>query len=237
MKLIGELYARGLILTWIRDRSQGWELTSGAWSPFYFMFRHVPFFPELFHYSIDILTSLVDEVRKKSSIDVLVGVASTGIPLASGVALSSSLPLAYTRKIAGLRTIDDLALNSTEWGQHSLVEGQFKSGMKYLLVDDVVTGGASKLLAKRQVELEAERQSVNLEYSGTIVVVDRGFPGLNCSGMGVIAAHLLYDEVEQIIQFGGTQLEVQVIRHYLEDPNIYQDPNTRVNLLKSSKVF
>lgn len=232
MKFIGELYNRGLILTWIRDKPEGWELTSGDWSPFYFMFRHVTFFPDLFDYSVNTIISLTNEIRKESPVDVLVGVATTGIPLAAGVALSISLPLAYTRKVAGIRTIKDLSSNSSEWGQHSLVEGRFKSGMKYLLIDDVITGGASKILAKRQVELEAERQKAQIDYCGTVVVVDRGFPGHDSSSIGVTAAHRLYDEVEEILQYGGTENEVRVIRHYLENPVVFQDPVQRRKILE-----
>lgn len=233
MELIGELYARKIILTWARDRSEGWELTSGAWSPFYFMFRHVPFFPDLFEYSVNALVSLAEKVERRASVDALVGVASTGIPLAAGVALRTRLPLAYTRKVAGIRTIDDLASNSKAWGQHSLVEGRFSTGMRYLLVDDVVTGGASKELARRQVEIEAEREGLRLEFVGTIVVVDRGYPGHDCGRFGVLAAHKLYDEIEQILRFGGTQHEVDVIRHYLERPDSFQELADRPALLSA----
>lgn len=233
MQLIGELYSRKLILTWMRDKPGGWELTSGAWSPFYFMFRHVPFYPDLFEYSVDVLVSLVEDIRRRSSIDALVGVASTGIPLAAGVALRTGLPLAYTRKVAGIRTIDDLVSNSTAWGQHSLVEGKFQDGMRYLLVDDVVTGGASKNLARRQVELEAERQRISLEFGGTVVVVDRGYPGHDCQPFGVVAAHRLYDEIHQIFNFGGTEKEAEIIRDYLERPDSYQERAARASFLSA----
>lgn len=232
MELIGELYAHRLILTWKRDKRDGWELTSGAWSPFYFMFRHVPFFPNLFRYSVDSLTSLVEDVKKHSPVDVLVGVASTGIPLAAGVSLQTGVPLAYTRKVAGVRTLQDLLSNSAAWGQHTLVEGQFESGMHYLLVDDVVTGGASKELAKQQVEVEADRRDIRLKFVGTVVVVDRGFPGHDCSRFNILAAHRLYDEMDQILQFGGTQQEVDVMRRYLERPDMFQDVDTRAELLR-----
>lgn len=236
MQLIGQLYSRRLILTWMRDKPEGWELTSGAWSPFYFMFRHVPFHPDLFEYSVGALTSLVEDIRKRCPIDALVGIASTGIPLAAGVALRTGLPLAYTRKVAGLRTIDDLMSSSTAWGQHSLVEGEFKNGMRYLLVDDVVTGGASKDLARRQVEIEAERRGLALEFGGIIVVVDRGYPGHDCRSSGVVAAHRLYDEIPQILSFGGTDREAEVIRDYLEKPGLYQEQRMKSALYTDAQT-
>jgi orotate phosphoribosyltransferase len=199
------------------------------------MFRHVTFFPYLFQYSVEALLRLVENVTENSKVDVLVGVASAGIPLAAGVALRIGLPLAYTRKVAGIRTVADLATDSAAWGQHSMVEGLFENGMGYLLVDDVITGGASKNLARQQVELEAERRKVRLHLAGTVVVVDRGFPGHDYSGLGVIAAHRLYDEVEQIYDFGGTKEEVTVIRHYLEDPDVFQDAAARADLLPAPR--
>jgi orotate phosphoribosyltransferase len=231
LQLIGELYAKGMIRTWLRDRVDGWHLTSGDWSPFYFMFREVPFFPELFQYSVDALVAMVTKIQQSVRVDALVGVASTGIPLGAGVALRTSLPLAFTRKVAGLRTVADLDTTSRAWGDHSLVEGKFKNGMRYLLVDDVVTGGASKELAKQQVEIEAQRRGLQLEYCGTVVVVDRGFPGHKAEGLGIHAKHRLYDELNQILEFGGTPREVAVMKRYLEDPGKFQELAGRSLLL------
>jgi orotate phosphoribosyltransferase len=195
------------------------------------MFREVPFFPELFKYSVEALVGLALGIHQETPIDALVGVASTGIPLAGGVALRTSLPLAFTRKVSGLRTVADLNATSRAWGDHALVEGRFVEGMKYILVDDVVTGGASKQLARRQVEIEAERRGIRLEYCGTIVVVDRGYPGHAAEGLGIHARHRLYDEVDQILDFGGTRTEVEIIKRYLEDPDSFQDERRRSLLL------
>ncbi len=232
MQFIGELYARRMIRTWLRDRPEGWELTSGAWSPFYFMFREVPFFPSLFDYSINALVSLVRDMQQTGRIDVLVGVASTGIPLGAGVALRTSLALGFTRKVSGVRTLSDLDSSSRAWGDHALVEGRFEDGMRYILVDDVMTGGASKQLARRQVDTEARRRGVELLYCGTIVVVDRGYPGHRAEELGVRAKHRLYDELDQILAFGGTQREVEVMKRYLEEPGNFQDEHQRAALLE-----
>ena len=230
MKLFGELYHRKMIRTWVRDRPEGWFLTSGAWSPFYFMFREVPFFPDLFQYSVRALSELVTELQAESRIDALVGVASTGIPLAAGVSLNLNTPLAFTRKISGVRTVADLDSTARQWGDHAMVEGQFRDGMNYLLVDDVVTGGASKSLARRQVEFEAEKRGIELHYVGTVVVVDRGFPGHQNDELKIRARHRFYDEVDQLLEFGGTHRETEVIRRYLERPEQFQDETARLSL-------
>ena len=227
MTLFGEMYSRGLIRTWVRDRPSGWELASGKWSPFYFMFREVVSHPDLFEYSVACLTTLVHRQQQLSQIGLLVGVATTGIPLAAGVALRTSIPLAFTRKVAGVRTLDDLRQTTSAWGDHALVEGRLEDGTRYLLVDDVVTGGESKLLAKRQVEEEARRRGVQLEYAGTIVVVDRGSPGHEPSAFGVTAHHSFYHETRELLDFGASNWEIAVIRRYLEDPGAFQATTTR----------
>ena len=232
MKLFGRLYEQHMIKTWMRDCQKGWTLASGFWSPFYFMFREVPSVPELFRYSIDSLTQITNEIRAENPIDLLVGIASTGIPLATGVALNLNLPLACTRKVAGLRTLADLEKNAQVWGEHSLVEGKLQDGMRYILIDDVVTGGTSKELARQQVDLEAEKRGIRLSYCGTAVVVDRGFPGYAGENLGIKAKHRLYDGAAEILEFGGTKKEVAVIRHYLEDPRAFQDEYTRHGLLE-----
>lgn len=225
-----------MIRTWLRDRQEGWELTSGAWSPFYFMFREVPSFPDIFRYSVDVLTKLAIDLHSATRFDTLVGVASTGIPLAAGVALRLGFPLAFTRKIAGLRTVGDLQTASAAWGEHALVEGRFKEVTRYVLVDDVVTSGASKMLARDLVALEARKRSVSAEYCGTIVIVDRGYPGDNAKALGICSRHVLYDEIEEIIDFGGTQEEIRVVRSYLENPGSFQDTTNRRALLRSLQL-
>lgn len=230
MQLFGEMYARRMIRTWLRDRPNGWELTSRSWSPFYFMFREVPSVPSLFHYSVEVLTTLVDDLATRYGVDALVGVASTGIPLAAGVALMREMPLLTTRKVAGIRTVEDLDRDRAGWGEHALVEGCFADGMRYVLVDDVVTGGASKRLARSLVEREALRRNCRVTYAGTIVVVDRGYPAEDQHGLGIVSGHRFYDDVEEILKYGGTRREVAVIRRYLESPHLFQSPDHRAAL-------
>lgn len=234
MLLFGEMYARKLILTWARDKPEGWTLASGAWSPFYFMFRHVPFHPDLFDYSVTSLTGLVSSIRQERRVDAIVGVATTGIPLAAGVALRLGVPLAFTRKLAGVSSVSDLTTGTSLWGQHSLLEGAFQSGMHYLLIDDVVTGGASKLLARQQVEAHAKKNNLELVFEGTAVVVDRGFPGLSNSVHQVSSANILYDQADEILRYGGTEKEVKVIKKYLQAPDLFQDSQTRASVIMSA---
>jgi orotate phosphoribosyltransferase len=226
-----------MIRTWLRDRREGWILASGAWSPFYFMFREVPSVPDLFRHSVEALTEITEEIHAQTSIDLIVGIASAGVPLAAGVALKLGLPLAYTRKVAGLRTMADLQANTRQWGEHALVEGKLRDRMRYVMIDDVVTGGASKELARRQVELEAERRGIRLTYVATAVVVDRGYPGHQGGDLAIRARHRFYDEVDQILEYGGTATEVQVIRHYLEKPNLFQEEAARKTLLSEQSAL
>lgn len=234
MKLFGELYERRMIKTWLRDRPEGWRLASGAWSPFYFMFREVPFYPGLFEYCTQSLADVFNEIKLETRVDCLIGLASTGIPLGAALAHQLKVPFAFNRKISGVRTVEELKQGTTKWGDHSMVEGAFADGMNYLFVDDVVTGGASKKLAQAQVDFEAERRGINLNFAGTIVVVDRGFPGHDNSQYKIHAKHRFYDDLPQILDFGATEREVEVIRKYLENPEIFQNEESIDNLMKET---
>ncbi len=231
--LIGEMYSRQLLLTWKRDKSEGWTLASGLWSPFYFMFRHIPFYPDLFEYSINILAEQVRKIQATNHIDSLIGLATTGIPLAAGVALKLEIPLGFTRKLAGVSSLDDLDTQRGKWGQHSLVEGAFKDNMSYLMIDDVVTGGESKVLARKQVDIFAKTENLNLVCAGTAVVVDRGYPAFTSSELSLHSAVRLYDDLEQLLHYGGSLHEVLVIKKYLESPAEFQKSENRTELLSA----
>ncbi len=88
--------------------------------------------------------------------DVIAGVATGGIPLASMLALRLGAPLAYVRA------------ERKDHGLGKLVEGASVEGVRVLVVDDVATTGGN-----------IERATVNIREGGGIVgdalvVVDRG---------------------------------------------------------------
>ena len=113
--------------TWLRDQPDGWELMSGAWSPFYVNFRDAPADPELFRFLVDAGAELVREELPEAT--QLVGLAAAGVPFAAGFAYELGLPLGYTRKLPGVRRVEDLdgGAAAESYGSHRLVEGDFRA--------------------------------------------------------------------------------------------------------------
>src|SRR5215207_7364825 len=173
-ELVQRLYAAGVVRTWLRDRPEGWELMSGAWSPFYVNLRDAPANPELFRFMVDASAELVEAELPDAT--QLVGLAAAGVPMAAAAAYRLGLPMGYTRKLPNVRRVEDLAGGETEsYGSHRLVEGTFASGDRVVLVDDVVTGFDSKEIALRQLALELERRGVeDVTVEAVLVLVERG---------------------------------------------------------------
>ena len=72
------LYENRMILTWYRDRPEGWKLLSGIWSPYYVNLRPMSSFPRL----LKTVGSTMGRMIKEEAPEVnnIVGIASTGIP-------------------------------------------------------------------------------------------------------------------------------------------------------------
>ncbi len=166
-EIFAELYRRGLIKT-IKHKPEGWKLVSGIWSPFYIQLRLLPSHPDLLN-EIGIL--LGKKIKKFGN--KLLGIAMAGIPIATSISLHYSIPLCYTRKLAGVKSIEDLEKYSQQYGEHSLVEGEIEEGDEFIAIDDIVTKFDSKLLAIKQLEIEAEKRKCNVKCKHVAVVIDR----------------------------------------------------------------
>lgn len=142
--VIEELYKHGMI------KLGKFKLSSGLESPFYIDMRRLYSYPDLAKRII----SLLIRNTPLDDVEVLAGVATAGIPLATYIACLTHKPLAYVRS------------ERKNHGTESMVEGDVM-GKKVAVIDDVVTTGASIL---RAVE--------NLEKAGAIpvkavVLIDR----------------------------------------------------------------
>lgn len=234
-ELLRRLYAAGVVRTWLRDEPEGWELMSGAWSPFYVNFRDAPAAPELFRFLIDAGAELVREEAPAAT--QLVGLAAAGVPFAAGFAYKLGLPLGYTRKLPGVRRVADLDAGATaeSYGSHRLVEGGFRPGDRVVLVDDLVTGFDSKEIALRQLELELERRGVeDVRAEAVVVFLERGVEArARARAAGVRLVSLLAldaDAVADGLRGAASERELEVLAAYLRDPAPFQDPDRRAEL-------
>lgn len=115
-----ELYKRGMV------KIGRFKLSSGLESPFYIDLRRLYSYP-------DLVEVVVEEVSRRINIDdydAIVGIATSGLALASFIACRYRKPLAYVR------------IERKEHGTQSLVEGDVESKC-VVIVDDVATTGKS----------------------------------------------------------------------------------------------
>jgi len=106
-------------------------LTSGKKSSYYIDLRIVPSFPHQFRKMIKSLQNLVSENIGFDNFDCLASVPTSGLVIASALALEIVKPLIYVRN------------KPKEHGTGKAIEGKLKKGMRVVLVDDVATTGIS----------------------------------------------------------------------------------------------
>lgn len=144
--LIHELYSLGAV------RFGSFTLKSGVVSPIYVDLRLTISRP-------DLLIAIGEELFRaagSSSFELLCGVPYTAIPFATAISIQHKIPMLLKRK------------ERKEYGTKKMVEGIFQKGQTCLLVEDVVTSGAS--VDETALSLQEEGLSVK----DAVVLVNRG---------------------------------------------------------------
>lgn len=143
MKIAEVLINRKLLLV------GNFVLASGKVSPYYLDLKKLPSYPEF----RDIIKEAIERV-KNLDFDIVIGVATGGIPIASFIACELGKPVGYVR------------LDKKGYGTNVSIEADVY-GKKILLVDDVATTGSS--LERAIIELNRENGKVLY----ALVVIDR----------------------------------------------------------------
>ena len=231
------LYETGLIKTWYRDKPTGWQLVSGLWSPFYIQLRPLPSYPELFRKVGYALGKIV--IEECPAVNKVVGVAMTGIPIACAITLQDGIPALWTRKIE-VRSLDDFKEHIQGYGEHTLVEGEFETGDRIAIIDDLATKFDSKLVAIEQIRHEANKRGLKVECSDVVVLLDREQGAVEAASRCGITFHALIPFKSKGIGWlknSLSDIEYAVISEYLRDESKYQDAEVQKELyeLCSSK--
>ena len=239
--LLQHLLQCGLFRTWLRHEPEGWELVSGIWSPFYIQARGIPSHPEVFKFVGQALAEVVQ--NELGQCDNLIGLATAGIPLASAAAIALGLPMCYTRKLAGIRSIDDVSAHREDYGDHSMVEGRLGSNSKVVLVDDVCAQFTSKQVAHWQVKAEVKsRRLQNVSIPAVVVLVDReqssaAAAGAAQLGMKILSVVKLKSEGLDLLRDILSEREHEIVTEYIANPNAFQNPSVRKQLTTEARKY
>jgi len=130
-------------------------LASGKKSSYYIDLRLVASFPHIFRKMTKNLQKLISEKTGLDNFDSLVSVPTGGLVIGSALAIETVKPLIYVRD------------KPKDYGTTKSIEGKIFSGMKVVLIDDVITTGNSVINGIKQLK------DAGLSISDVYVIINR----------------------------------------------------------------
>jgi len=131
------------------------KLSSGKDSAYYVDLRIIPSFPHQFRKMIKLLQNLISEKIGLYGFDYIASVPTSGLVIASALAIETVKPLVYIRQ------------KPKDYGTGSLIEGKISQNSRVILVDDVGTTGHSLMSAIKALK------DAKIQVVAAFVVVNR----------------------------------------------------------------
>jgi uridine monophosphate synthetase len=152
--LLKEQFLAGLVSTGCFKLGD-FVLKSGKRSPFYIDLRRLVSDPAV----LALAAQAYERTAKGIAYDRIAGIPAAGLPLATAASLRMGKPMVWPR------------MPAKEHGTGNRVEGAFAKGERLLLLDDLITTGASKLEAADILRGEG------LVVEDLVVLIERGRQG------------------------------------------------------------
>jgi len=159
-------------------------------SPVYVDFRVLTSIPSL----LAEVGKALAEKAKEIGCDRIAGIPYAGLPLGVAASISGDIPLIYPRKEA------------KEYGTGKLIEGEYNEGERVLVIDDIITDGASKFEAIEPLE------AAGLVITDVLVILDReqgGARQLARRGYSLHSLGTLMEVIDALVETGNIEPQVR----------------------------
>jgi orotate phosphoribosyltransferase len=149
------------------------------------------------------------------------------------------IPMGFNRKLPNVRSLAELEKEVHKYGGHRLVEGDFETGDRVVIFDDVVSHFDSKEIAIRQLQLELKSRGIEgVRIEAVAVLVDRGREAVQRAkdfGTRLERLVILGEDCAPMLNGIAPDRETQVIEDYVWNPDKYQDPFLKNELIDEAR--
>lgn len=154
------------------------KLKSGQTSTVYMNLRKIISHPKLLRG----IASAMREATQDCQFDLVCGVPYTALPIATCMSLDYDIPMIMRRK------------EKKDYGTRQMIEGEYSSGQRCLIIEDVITTGGSI------IETASELENAGLKVNDLVALIDREQGGKDNLSQKGYRTHTILT-LSEILQF------------------------------------